>query len=1223
MKAFRIVAIVVGSLALLFAITVMLAFTPAVQTWAVRKALASQPGMSIGRVAAGTTSAELTDVRLTQAGAIITIPQLTADYSAWSYFREDRIDVSQVIARNVVVDLRRPPPAATSGGNPPATQSPADAPDKASPPPPRNESATTPFEGLLQAAKLPFEIRVASLTAEGRTLLPAEKTVTFELQARDIQTGRQGSVEWKAEFADPAPTATVRRLNTTGTIGMHISADGRLDVVEIDGRASVEGAGLPADQITLRASAAQPATGGNESYAATIGLLRANASEPLVKLDATFDRAQREIGGAWTIGVRTEQLAALLSGLGLPEIAAQGQGTFAFNPATSAAAAKGELRADVSRLEKISPALAALGAMQIHSVFDGGFQDQVARLETLQLDLTGSGGQRLAQIATTQRVTFNVTTKRATLANPAAELARVTLQSLPLAWAQPFAKGLEIAAGDLGLVLAVNADADGSRIRARAVEPLVIRGLTLRQGEKLLADRISLSLRPQVDYSANRIVAEATQLELTSPAGDTVTGTVNAEITPAGASRAIAFTADVQARLVAALKPYLPLDPGPLAIGLGLAGRHEGDTLQLGKATATVNRLDGPRVLDATLQQPVRVDLAKGTFVAERPEASLARVALGEVPLAWAQSFLPKSQLSGNVASGTLDVLARTATDITVNAIEPLVVRAASLTLDGKPQVQALDLSLDFNATMAGPKIRYDVRRLEARQASVPLATVTAAGEATTGKAMAVTAKGTLDADLAALSGQPALQMLTTLSRGRVGSTFDITYADAISAKATLQGRGLTARQDNRLLGDLDVTLDATMKTDGSGTLRAPIVLANGNRRSDLTVDASFGKAGESFQVDGRVTSAQLIIDDFKPLAGIGPGATAGTPAPPTPAPGAPPTPGVRRDAPVAPLPGSVPARTSPTSPVAKRDAKPFWSAARGQIAVDLQNVIYGRDYPIRGIRGRLTIADTRLALEGMEGRMKENPFKASGTVTFDGQQAKPYTLAGAANIAKLDVGDLLRAANPSEKPALDATVDVVANLNGTGSTLADLGKNVYGTFDLTGSDGVLRALGRRTQMASAGSALLGIAGALTGSNTTSAIAELTAAFAELKFDRFKMHVERGADLNFKVSNIEFISEIMRTVGNGRLVNRGTGEIQDQPMEIMLQFGAKGQLAALLAKAGVLGQITDDRGYQLLERTFTLGGTPAKPDSNALWKFLLAEAAARGVPALQDLLNRR
>jgi hypothetical protein len=61
-------------------------------------------------------------------------------------------------------------------------------------------------------------------------------------------------------------------------------------------------------------------------------------------------------------------------------------------------------------------------------------------------------------------------------------------------------------------------------------------------------------------------------------------------------------------------------------------------------------------------------------------------------------------------------------------------------------------------------------------------------------------------------------------------------------------------------------------------------------------------------------------------------------------------------------------------------------------------------------------------------------------------------------------------------------------------------------------------------------------------------------------------------------------------------------------MNIVLQLAAKDQLGFLLQRVRLLGATTDDKGYNLMSRTFTIGGTPSKPDNSSLWK-ILGEAA--------------
>ncbi len=1204
MKALKILAIVAGVVVVLLTLVVVLAFTPSIQTWAARKALAGQPGMTgeIGRVAAGFSDADVRDVRIVKDGMVISVTGLTAKYSAWDYISNGRINVDQVSVRELVVDMRNATAASTSsspaqtGGGSAVPSTPAATGTKQTPAPSGPGASTAskaPFNGLLSQAQLPFDVRVAKLDISGRALLPDDQTATFELKGANIETGQRGKLEWRIDFADPKPAAALAGLRSTGTADVHVTGDRRIDLVEIDANATATGPKLPKDQLRLTAKAEQPKAGGDEDYEVNVGFDRSGRLERILGSKAHYQSAQREFAGDWQVNVRTEQLAAILAGLGLPEVAANGAGKFTFKVDTGAASASGNLEGDVSALEKISPELKQIGAVRFTTSFDGGLADGTAKLEKFQLVTTMRDGVKLAEISLAQRVGFNLETKRVAIANTQSELARIAIQALPLAWAQPFVKAVTIDRGDLSMVLAIEAEADGSRIRVRSVESLALRNVTVRSGDKKLVDQVTLTAKPQVDYSATHIVAGLVDLSVSMPSGDALTGQLNADVTELATTPRIAFTTQLQAKVVAALKPYLPLDPGPLAVSIVTEGRIQGDVLQLAKANATVNRDNGALLTAFELQQPLTANLAKASATVPQPAATAARVRLGEVPLAWAEAFVANAKFAGVVSGATLEISFRSPEDVTVVTAEPLILRGVGATMEGKAMVQALDLHAELTATKRGDAITFELRKMELTQGKSSLLGLTASGEAQLKAKLILVAKGNLDADVAALMKQPAAAQFATLTRGRLTTAFEANVGETIQAKATVAARNLVARQNNQALGDLEMTISANVKADGSGTVTMPLTLARANRKSDLAIDATFGQSADkkSFLFTGKVASNQLFVDDFQPLAALAPAGE----KPKTPAP-----------------------TTKPT-----RDAQPFWAGAQGKVQMDLIRVVSGPTYVVSPLRGSAIITPSQITLEGLEGRFNENPFKSNATITFNAQQPKPYTLVGSADVTNFDVGAILRTSNPKEKPAMETKLNVTARLNGNGATIGDLATNIYGKFDLTGSQGVLRALGRRTEAASIGSTVLGLAGALTGSNQTSAIAEVTAAFAELKFDTFKMQVERGADLAFKLTNIEFISPIMRTSGSGSIANRPNVPVENQPMDIKLQFGAKGQLAQLLAKAGALGNQQDEKGYQLLQRTFAVGGTPANPNSKALWDLFMDQLTSRGLPALEGLLNRR
>jgi hypothetical protein len=307
MKGLKILAWVVGGLVLLAAVIFALALTPSVQTWAVRKALANQPGVKFdaSRIAAGFSAADVTDLHYSKDGMVVTAKAVALRYSAWDYIKSKRINADSVTVQELVVDLRNAKPADEAAGQAGSGKTSASKTGE------KGQSAaqrkkgepSKPFEGLLKSAQLPFDVRVANLAAKGRALLPAQQIVVFDLNGSGIETGQTGKIQWTVDFADEKKDAALRALRSTGTADLHIAKDGRIDTVEVDANAAALGPNIPPDQIKLVAKAASATSGGDENYAATLSLVRRNQAEPLLKTNATYTAAKREIGGTWDVAV--------------------------------------------------------------------------------------------------------------------------------------------------------------------------------------------------------------------------------------------------------------------------------------------------------------------------------------------------------------------------------------------------------------------------------------------------------------------------------------------------------------------------------------------------------------------------------------------------------------------------------------------------------------------------------------------------------------------------------------------------------------------------------------------------------------------------------------------------------------------------------------------------------------------------------------------------------
>jgi hypothetical protein len=715
-----------------------------------------------------------------------------------------------------------------------------------------------------------------------------------------------------------------------------------------------------------------------------------------------------------------------------------------------------------------------------------------------------------------------------------------------------------------------------------------VQGVTLRQDNTRLVERATLSIRPSIEYSATRTTAELADIKLTTGPGDSLSGRATAQLTPGNPKPTVAFTADLQGKVVTALKPFLAADTGPLGLVLNAEGQLTGDTLEVAKATARINRDAGPLIASVDLRQPLTANLQTKTVSAAKPDATAVHVQLAELPLQWAAAFVPKSNLSGSVVGGAIDVSIRSMTDLTATTTEPFRVRGATVALDGKPFVQALDATVDFTATKRGDAITYEVRQLELRQAGTSLATLKVTGTAQLGAKLAVAAKGNLDADLGALLQQPVAAPYATLSRGKLTTTFDASMGNAIQAKATIAAHGLVARQNNQPLGDADLTLTATVQPDGTSVLTMPLTLKNGPRASDVSIDGKLARNGATWSFTGKIASQQLFLQDFQPLAALAPASPSSPAAAPSPATPARPT-------------ANAPSATTP-------DTQPFWHAVQGRADVDLKSVQFSQDYTITGITGAATIAETRLALENLSGKIKDNAFKVTGEIGFQRGQPAPYKLSGSADLGGIAIGEILRVANPNEKPAIESTIAVKGKLDGTGATLPDLVQRVYGQFDISGGKGTLRALGRKGEAVGLASTALGIFGAIQGSDTTVALGQLGRELDEMAFDSFAMHVDRAADLNLNVTKMEFLSPSKRVTGTGKVTYKAGAPINQWPFDFTVSIAGKDYMAQLLNRLHALSGQPDENGYYPMAFSFPVSGTLTKVQ-NGLWPLLAKTAA--------------
>ena len=1187
MKRLKIPLIIVASLASLVLLAVMLAFTPGVQTWAVRRALAGQPGLSIdvGHVAAGLSSAELREVRVVQDGTVVSVKAITAAYSATDYLSGKKINVSKVVVRGVEVDARKP---------------------AAKPAPSPATAALAPFAGILNAIRLPGEVRLGRVEVEAKVLLPDSQTATLTLEGGGIAPGQFGTLTWAVSFADARKDAPLTAARVNGEVKLRTTADLRIDVIEVVADAGATGPGLPADRVKLDLKLEQPAASAGESIVARVSLVRGAAVEPLLNVAVDYAAGKPVMNGRWDLAVRSEQLAAVLAGFGLPEVALAGKGSFTYNLDSGAATTAGEVTGKISRLEKLGAEFAAIGTLQVRTAFDGGSSKAAAQLGRLEFEIAADDGRKLVAVAAQQKLSFSFKDQKLTPERPGAELARVSLTGVPLAWAQPVLKPRTITGGDLSAVFVVEAELDGSRVKLSSLEPLTLRAVTVREGEKILADRVTLSVRPRIDYTAARIVAELEKLSLATAEGDLVTGTLSAEVIT-GAKPATVFATTLQGRLAALVKPYLPADVGALTLAVNTQGRLEGNALQISALKLQIDREGGAVLAAVETLQPLAADIATQKISVPSPAAPAARIRWGDLPLAWAEPYVAQSKLAGQLDAATIEIALPGADAISVRVTDKVSARNLNVAMNGEELLRGADFSTDLKATWQAGTLTADIRQLDLRQGATTLFSAAVAGAVTPGKVLRATGRGTVSADFGALAKQPALAAQVPLLRGNVKVKFDGAMADGVAGQVAISAQNLVARSGALALGAMDLTVDAKLDAQNAGTVRNVLVITKDGRRSDLTIDGKVSVKPGAVSFEGRVTGDQLIVDDLQGFAALGeaPPPTAAAVAK---SPALSPAPAPRRSA------GPVAAPTAPKPAGPVKDTSPVWAGFSGRVDLNIKTIKEGTANTITNLVGVAAVREDRLAAENLSCQLNGNLFKAATILAFDAKQARPYSLVGTFDVPSFDVGAYLRKADPGVPAALETTLTIATKFNGTAANLPEFADRIMGQFALKGSKGVLRALNKKAETTSAVTGLLGLAAGLAGQQKLAAglagAAELAQLMKDMPFDGISVQVDRGPDAVIVVKSMELISPAMRLTGSGRIESKPGRPFAQSPLALELQLAAKDQLANALNQARQLNGQTDAKGYYLMATPFALRGTVEKPDSSDFWKNLTLNTGA-------------
>lgn len=1165
MKPVRLLSIILGVALALAALAGGLIFTPAVQRWAVLRAVRAQPGLKfeVTTVAAGLSRIELAGVRIGQGRLLMQMDRLEADYSPWQLLVSRRLVLGRLTGRGLLVDVSRLSWAKAEAA---AAGAPAAAP------------------GLLTQIQLPVGLVLGECSLEGRALLPGRVggppvEAAYRISGGKFAPGEEGVLKMAATLRNPAAAARVTVLRAELTLRALQTRQRNFSRVGLTAVVDAEGPDLPGDN-RLKLTTLLNKQAGGEDYTLSVDTVQRGGEASLLAVHAVLTGDRKEYAGNWALKARTAQVEPFFLGGALPDFDVRGEGGFTFNPMSFGVSLRGKLNADVSRLETLEPAWRALGAVRAAAQFDVAGAEGVARLN--QLHVTLAGDQPVLELSAAQGAEINFKERRLQAGGTASgEALTLTLQGLPLAWVRPFVPAADVSGGNITGQLAISGAA--GRLLLRAVQPLRVNPLNVVQAGKVLLHQADLALGFDAVLTKTELQAAVGGFTLGTPAGDKLTA--RAKITlPLGPDPAVTVTADYTADLPTLLAPWLP--PGRIQAAGETDFTLAGKKLDLRRLETRVTDAAGLELFRATALRPFVIDLStrQAAVAGAAGNVELLRVTVGRLPLAPLPLTRTGAKLGGLVTEGAL-VLAVEGEKLTVRAPAVFKLADVSLTEHGRPALTGLGIEAQPVLELSGQdSVRFDTGAVTVRDATgAVLATLKAEATQTAGAGF----KGALNftLEVPALATQPLFAGAKAVSAGRASGEVRVVFGAGKQVEARLTANGLVAAADNEILPVANLGFRAVVEPAGRISVEAPLLLDRAGQRSDLNFALTATPAGRGFTLAGKITGEQVELPDALALLGV-----------------------------FMPRAAEQPTATGTAPAKVVADTAPVWSRLTGTLALDIKSVGRGADRAMTGLTGLMVIEPADITLQKLEAAFGEKGrFAAKALVSFT-KGAQPYDVAGDYTLTEFDAGQLFKAIEPGKPPTLEGVFAVAGNFSGNGATLAGALERSHGTFALTGRQGIFRGLQRATSKVSLATKAVDLVDSLFGSSKAIKkvagaayyVDQLAQTLGELNYDQLNVKLVRDPSLNVTLEDISLVSSEIRLLGRGTVAAVEGRTLLEQPLNVELSLAARGRIEKQLRQLHLLSGARDELDYAKTKETITLGGTLARPDPTAFFTRIAA-----------------
>ena len=643
---------------------------------------------------------------------------------------------------------------------------------------------------------------------------------------------------------------------------------------------------------------------------------------------------------------------------------------------------------------------------------------------------------------------------------------------------------------------------------------------------------------------------------------------------------------------------------GVLARGLAPLGRvnlaADFDVARVG-AALRVSRLEtslasASPVASVRALQSFEFNTSTGELKVAVPSGDLVGISVTGMPLAWLDPVIPHLGVTGGDLRGDFVMRAEDGR-LVLRTKAPLTTSGVTVGRAGAAAASGLELSAFILADYAAQGWQIQLAPFEVRSEGTRLLSLETRFGRLAGASRAIKAAGSWSVSLPVLSALPLAAGLERLSGGVATGSFEASLdaTSEVQLKLSVRDLALASGSAAQLPG-VDSEIRAEFEPEGRTSFSVPLRLDYGARTAEIAVKGTVQSGPNGPLFDAALEGSQVTGEEIAALSLLARGGV----------------------------------QASPRGPGVPAAPSPFWPRVRGKFALRF-DAISLRKVDLRDVRGTL-IADP----SSLEVAAGSATLGGGGTARLDGRliflagAPSPYSFHADLSIGSLDSAPLFRAIDPSKPALIDGRFDLESHLRGVGTGAGDLLDGLQGDVKLISKDGAFRALQADIidsikQTPSRIVDALDTVSALFGKKTNGigqALLESAREVSEIHYDQMTVTAERVADMDLRLTSINLISPEVRVTGTGRITYAQGVALQDQPLSVDLELGARGQLGKVLDVVGLLSDERDPLGYAKLVQPIHLGGTLRAVDQSQ-WKDLLVQASLKKGGGLFDKLLGR